>query len=754
MAISFDIANATYSDGTHVTSGGCDFPSSTTDDTVLLLLSYINVSGNTTSITATPSGATARASNTSTGAGIAIYSFAGGTTGTTSFAFSTNPASFRAAMITVSGLKASSPFSSQSQASTSGTTHTMNSTGTAPYADAVFFGAIAMSAPAGTSNGYFYSADEIYNGQGNYFSDVDGLGTNQIIAALNIAYKVATASGASSSLAWASYNTAFNTAASLSAAATGFWLSPSQAPTVPSLITPIANEKITVGRTYSITWNTSTDPNIAAASLQYQIQYSNDGGLSWTNVVSLTSAGVATYSWNTSGLAPGTYKLKIRAYNGTEYSAYSQGSFFYLLADAPPLPPTNLSPSSGVIDRTASQVFTWTFNDEGDTQKSYYIEYSANADMSSSSNTGEQTSGTSSHTFSGGTFTAGQVYWRVKTKGIVDSTYSSFSAIASVLAASPPSAPNITAPTAGSPPSVGTPTITWTSTGQEQYRIQIKQGTPYVYQGGWVIGTQKSVTSPYTFANGVSYTLYLAIKDVNGLASTEDSETFTPSYTGPATPTITVTGINATGAVQISIANSDTPAYTYIYRYVTSAGASSAIRISPSLGADATYIDNNCKSGVSYTYFARSFVSSGGYSDSSTAAVTLSLSYLHLHTISRTSTTSNAAISAVLLNPGKINKAIINPQRQVQFTGRSSDETLFSQSSYEQVTYNVLINQSEILTEGLIDSIIAAQTSVCVRDQAGNRIIGKLSKIPYADTHFGIEFQLVATQEDYSEAIV
>jgi hypothetical protein len=108
----------------------------------------------------------------------------------------------------------------------------------------------------------------------------------------------------------------------------------------------------------------------------------------------------------------------------------------------------------------------------------------------------------------------------------------------------------------------------------------------------------------------------------------------------------------------------------------------------------------------------------------------------------------------VLLNPGKINKAIINPQRQVQFTGRSSDETLFSQSSYEQVTYNVLINQSEILTEGLIDSIIAAQTSVCVRDQAGNRIIGKLSKIPYADTHFGIEFQLVATQEDYSEAIV
>lgn len=532
-------------------------------------------------------------------------------------------------------------------------------------------------------------------------------------------------------------------------------VSASLAPTNPDILTPTTGETITAGRTaYSITWTPSTDPTIAASLLTYQIDYTNNGEITWNSITAATSAGVSSYTWNTSGLATGTYKIRIRAYNGTEYSGYDYSGYFSLTADAVPSKPTGLSPASGIIDRTLSQLFSWTFNDPGDIQKSYYIEYSVNADMSSSSNTGEQTTATSSHTFSGATFSAGYLYWRVKTKGSVDSTYSPFSDIATVLVAAPPSTPNITSPTAGSPPSTGNPTITWTSTGQVAYRIQVKEGGVYVYQGGWIASSQKSVTSPYTFKNGVSTVLYLAIQDSNGLSSAEDSETFTPSYTPPATPSILVTGFNGTGVVQIRIDNSDVPAYQYVYRYVTSEGSSTAIRISPKLAADATFLDYQAESGTQYTYFVRAFLSTGGFANSASATVTLTLTFLHIHTLTKSSTSSNANLVVALnpLNPMK--KDYEMPSNQMQFTGRSAEVTAISQTDYLKLSYKVFILTTDTATAAAFNSIFDSRERVCVRDPKGNKVFGKISKRPIVDDNFGTTMQLEVTEEDFTEALL
>lgn len=127
--------------------------------------------------------------------------------------------------------------------------------------------------------------------------------------------------------------------------------------------------------------------------------------------------------------------------------------------------------------------------------------------------------------------------------------------------ASLPTTPNITAPTAGSPPTSPNPTITHTITSGEQQiarRIRITQSGNEVYNSGWEPTTSQSLVSPFAFANGTAYTLLLAIRNQYGLDSAEDSETFTPSYAGPAKPILRATAVNEGGYVLLDTSFSPT----------------------------------------------------------------------------------------------------------------------------------------------------------------------------------------------------
>src|SRR6185369_6842274 len=95
--------------------------------------------------------------------------------------------------------------------------------------------------------------------------------------------------------------------------------------------------------------------------------------------------------------------------------------------------------------------------------------------------------------------------------------------------ASPPATPNITSPTAGSPPTAPDQTIVFTEASAFVSRkLRVEIASVESYNSGEVSGTATSFASPYPFANGVAVTFFLSVKNSYGLWSAEDSETVTP----------------------------------------------------------------------------------------------------------------------------------------------------------------------------------------------------------------------------------
>src|SRR5262249_35838511 len=145
----------------------------------------------------------------------------------------------------------------------------------------------------------------------------------------------------------------------------------------------------------------------------------------------------------------------------------------------------------------------------------------------------------------------------------------------------------------------------------------------------WTSGLTTSVATSKQIGiglqNGVSYKVKLYIKNSDGLASDTASNTFTVTFTSPATPTVTVNNSNSNGYNLVTITNptplGSQPAAIYndVWRYETSAGSGSAIRIATGVGSTALtgyFKDRTAASGVNYSYFARAFASTGLFAQS------------------------------------------------------------------------------------------------------------------------------------------
>jgi hypothetical protein len=121
------------------------------------------------------------------------------------------------------------------------------------------------------------------------------------------------------------------------------------------------------------------------------------------------------------------------------------------------------------------------------------------------------------------------------------------------------------------------------------------------------------------------------------LISAEDSETFTPSFTGPATPTIAVTP-NTGGFNRIAISNAGSPSADYndVYRYAAGQTSADFIRIGTAVSVGGTFDDYNVKSGVQYTYKVRAIISATlKFTDSATSTGTVTLEQGFIHVVDR-----------------------------------------------------------------------------------------------------------------------
>jgi hypothetical protein len=88
-----------------------------------------------------------------------------------------------------------------------------------------------------------------------------------------------------------------------------------------SLIQPIGSESITVGTIYQIRWSTS------GITGNLKIEYSADGGTTWTTITASTTD-TGAYNWDTTGLTVGTdYLVKVSSVDTPENFAESDHPF-------------------------------------------------------------------------------------------------------------------------------------------------------------------------------------------------------------------------------------------------------------------------------------------------------------------------------------------------------------------------------------------------------------------------------------------
>ena len=286
----------------------------------------------------------------------------------------------------------------------------------------------------GYTIGYFYATAGGMEGISQISSDSTpppggGSGKGQIVAegsvpagilgnALSLNYKLFPTAGPTGSIVAISQFYAGGSPATDPNASANIFLvavKPYQGPTRPTITAPITGETITIGRTYAITWNPSTDPSVAQSLLKYNVDYSDNDGLTWHEITALTSAGAQTVSWNTTGKAASPqYKIRVRAYNGTEYSSYHTTGRFILAADVSPSAPTGLhgeQPSGTTVtlfDRANALTIKGTFSDLGDVQTGFQIDWGTDG-VSYPNASGTIASSTLSLDFAGGTFSAGLV---------------------------------------------------------------------------------------------------------------------------------------------------------------------------------------------------------------------------------------------------------------------------------------------------------------------------------------------------------
>ena len=391
----------------------------------------------------------------------------------------------------------------------------------------------------------------------------------------------------------------------------------------------------------SVTHDGSADIHLwvagASADDVHRIEFDRSAGTwdaSWTTVAT------ADETDDTLSLKRGYSDARIEAVytNGTG-SPYSVIHASLTLNDPPTAAAWDLTDNQA-RDVAATLTLDWTFNDpdDGDTQGSYALRKQEGAaayeywNAGSSSWGASEVQNTSSITSvalasSWGADGDANHKYAVKTWDAagLEGTYSS------ELTVIPSAKDN---PTISSPADAGTVTapsvtVSWSAATQTAYKARLlTSGSSELESSGWVTSTSTSHAFSYTLVNGTSYKVEVTTKNDEGLASDADTNSFSVSFTPPATPTLTATGSDANGHITVAITNPGTGATEASNDVFVRLGSSETradvdrpvggdgIRIATGIAVDGSFIDRAVASGVAYEYMVRCYADTGATADS------------------------------------------------------------------------------------------------------------------------------------------
>jgi hypothetical protein len=659
MSTPTDISTG-FSEGTN--SVDVSMPASSAADSIVLFVAAFDSGSGAAINIDTPSGWTADVNgNIQLGNNLAamVFTKVGGTTTPVTVTFDQSVARAIGWATTVSGAKQASIINiSDTNSQSSSTSHALSSiTTTVPNTLLFGFWAFIFQLSPGTITKPSDMSEMLS------FSER----TKTPISGGLLAYTTQTASGSTG------IKTALTTT---SANSVSFFIAvtPHDGPSIPVVTFPTTGVNVTNGATPSITWNPSTSPTAAQATIQYKPQYTYNG-TDYFNVLGgsgLTSAGVTTAPW-TPTTNTNAAKVRVLAHDpaiAVDSLDYGYSGTFNVVSESTPPAPSGLSPNFVYTaqDKASVVALSWVHGGGlGNPQTAAELLWATNSAFSGATTVSISGSLNTTSVNYGAQADGQVIYFKVRSTGV--SLQSAYSSPATFVVASKPATPNITAPTVGSPPTTPLPTITYTQASafvERQTKVEVGGGQVYIDDPPKA-STALSFTSPYSFANNVAATLSLRNRNIYGLFSDWDSETVTPSYAVPDTPILTATALPDDGNILFQIANPDTPRDNELHVYYADSGIylvdddgrfittdegerisldpdpSTAWRVAEGVAVDGSFRYFNAPPRVRLKAFARA-INPGTefYSDSEAENVTLNLTRSHLHPVTKDDTTMDA----------------------------------------------------------------------------------------------------------------
>ena len=455
----------------------------------------------------------------------------------------------------------------------------------------------------------------------------------------------------------------------------------------------------------------------------FTIEYSTDNGSTWTTINGTTPNQYYDMPANTLPTS-GNVLWKVRTTDGNEeVSEYSSASF--ALGVVPQKAPIPISPISQYLDENKPIRFEWSFvgGSGSEYQSKFDLQYSVDG-----GNTWTTKTITSEDTFyelPANTFVGGNVTWRVRTYNNWDevSPYSenrSFTVIGS-----PP------LPLISSVSNSGRPTITWQSTNQHIYELQIFKNNEVIFDSGSIPSTSdRNFKLPIYLEDG-NYFVKLRIANEYNLYSERAEKSFIISAVKPSKPTMTV----YSGEYGVTIKASNTSLKTYVYRDNEYIG-----EVINNHFAD--YTGENIRE---YKYFIRAVDSNDNFSDSNIKLGKCKFSGNTLASVDNPSNFVKLEYGFASM-PRKINK-ISNSGSLNYYDGREYPVTEFSEfKSKEKIMSFTLRARQEL--DRLIE-LINSKKTLLFRDTDGENICGTIFDISYEKNILGyyeIGFTITKTE--------
>lgn len=337
------------------------------------------------------------------------------------------------------------------------------------------------------------------------------------------------------------------------------------------LTTPAAPTSFVAEKQTSGAINLTLVQGISHQLYKTTVEYSLDGGSTWTALTTLNS-GVLTYSW-ASPPSGSAVVLRARVFNVSSgdpgdglTSAWKQSNSVALTA--PPNAPSSLDPNGPVFDAALARLFKWKHNPvDSSVQSAYEIQYRIGA--AAWTTTGKITSSTQSRTFAADTFVNGNTYeWQVRTWG-AHATASPWSASATFKTSAPPSV-TISSPADGVLLGEAKVLAEWIfsdpeATIQSMWEAQLLNDEGQTLEAPSGSGPTTSYLFATTLTDATVYQLRVRVRDGDSLWSDWDQVTFTTAFPVPLTPLILQAGWDeTTGAANFGVENPEgDPAVVY-----------------------------------------------------------------------------------------------------------------------------------------------------------------------------------------------